>query len=47
MPGNSRRDKVFREVFTNEPSTVKKAGLKGSKRRKQKIAISLSKLRRG
>lgn len=50
MPSHTpseRRKNVFREVFRNEPSTVKKAGLTGEKRRRMKVAISLSKIRRG
>ncbi len=46
MPGNdTRRKKIFREVFTNTPSTVDSSkGKEGQ--RKQKIAIALSKTRR-
>ena len=48
MPGTtkSRREKVFKEVFSNTPSTVDKTKGKGAQRR-QKAAIALSKLRRG
>ena len=37
--------KAFREVFTNEPSTVKKKGRTKKQQHKQKVAIALSKAR--
>lgn len=38
-------DKAFREVMTNEPSTVKKKGRTKEQQHKQKVAIALSKAR--
>lgn len=43
-PGEDRRNKVFKEVFSNTPKTVKKSKSKSGQRR-QKVAIALSKLR--
>ena len=37
--------KAFREVFENEPRTVKKKGRSKKQQHKQKVAIALSKAR--
>lgn len=42
---HTRRDRVFKEVFKNTPRTVDKSKSKEGQRR-QKVAISLSKLRK-
>jgi hypothetical protein len=46
-PGKSRKkvEAAMREVFTNIPSTVKRANVTGERRRKMLVAIGLEKAR--
>lgn len=46
MSRDKRIRAAFHEVFTNEPSTVRRARVSGEKKRKMKIAIALSKARK-
>jgi hypothetical protein len=47
-PGKSRKkvEAAMREVFTNIPSTVKRANVTGERRRKMLVAIGLAKARK-
>ena len=43
--GKGAVDAAFHEVFTHEPSTVKRAKVSGARKRKMQIAIALTKAR--
>lgn len=45
MPRREKLKAALREVFHNEPSTVKRANVSGSKKRKMMIAIAFSKVK--
>lgn len=46
MAKNGKLQSAFREVYTNTPSTVKKAGVRGERKRKMLAAIAFSKARK-
>lgn len=46
-PVKSKLESAFKEVYKNVPSTVKKAGVKGERKRKMLAAIAFSKARQG
>lgn len=47
QPKSSKLKSAFKEVYSNTPKTVKKAGVTGEKKRKMLIAIAFSKARQG
>lgn len=46
MAQDTRVASAFREVFRDEPSTVRRAKVSGERKRKMKVAIALSKARK-